>query len=167
MAYNYDELFQSTPWALGDPTQVIVDHFSALDRDALSVLDIGCGQGRDAIFIAKLGHRVTGVDLSPHGIADLEKRAQEEKLPIKGIVADICDFMPDETYDIVLIDRTLHMLELEDRISVLQRLLGVVKNQGQVLIADEASNITDFVALLDKSWTIIHQKGGYLFAERG
>jgi cyclopropane fatty-acyl-phospholipid synthase-like methyltransferase len=52
-------------------------------------LDVGCGQGRDALFIAIKGHRVVGMDISANGIRDLKDVASRENLPIEGIVADI------------------------------------------------------------------------------
>lgn len=169
MPYNYDALYAETPNALGAPTQVIVDFFAGYDGPSLRILDIGCGQGRDAVFLGKLGHSVTGVDLSPHGIADLIATAEAEDLPITGIVADITAFTPDGVFDVILIDRTLHMLDRAPRLEVLQRLLGHVAADGQLLIADEASNIADFVAVCEadrSTWATLLQKNGYLFLQK-
>ena len=166
MAYNYDELYETTPWALGDPTKIFVDHFESLEKAELRVLDVGCGQGRDAIFIAKLGHTVVGVDMSPHGIAALNQMAAKDGLPIKGLVADIRKYTPDGEFDVILIDRTLHMLEQPEQIAVLTTLLAHVASGGQVLISDEKSNISGFESVLDASpidWVVLHKKGGNLF----
>lgn len=169
MAYNYDELYKTTPWALGEPTQVFVKHFAGLERFALRVLDVGCGQGRDAVFIAKMGHSVVGVDMSSHGISALNDMATKGKLRIKGIVADIRDYAPDGMFDVILIDRTLHMLRPPEQVAVLTTLLGHVAEKGQVLIADEASNISGFESALDASpvdWAVFYKKGGTLFVSR-
>ena len=55
MSYDYDALYARTPDALGAPTRAFVDFFDGYDRPNVRVLDIGCGQGRDALFIARLG----------------------------------------------------------------------------------------------------------------
>ena len=144
MAYNYDKLYESTPQALGEPTQVFVDFFERQGGETLRVLDIGCGQGRDALFIAGMGHSVVGVDLSPNGICDLINTANEKNLDIEGVVADIETFVPEGEFDVVLIDRTLHMLPEKERLEVLERLICTVPKDGWVLIADERSNIQGF-----------------------
>ena len=43
------------------------------------VVDLGCGNGRDSVFFAELGHRVIGLDVSGKAIDDNRKRAQEKK----------------------------------------------------------------------------------------
>ena len=78
-------------------------------HDNASLLDIGCGQGHVALLIARAGHRVVGVDLSPSGIHDMTRVATKEALPVEGIVADLSTFTPQGIFDVLLIDRTLHM----------------------------------------------------------
>ena len=166
MGYDYDALYKSTPDALGQPTAVFVDFFNRHTGPSLRVLDVGCGQGRDAIFIARMGHSVVGLDLSVNGIRDLTAAATAENLKIEGVVADIETYRPDGDYDIVLIDRTLHMLSKTSRIRVLERLLSCVKPDGWVLIADEKSNIAGFKRVIAEhrlAWVITLEKGGTLF----
>ena len=169
MAYDYDKLYGSTPQALGDPSSIFVDFFAHRSATQLRVLDVGCGQGRDAVFIARLGHRVTGVDLSPNGIADLRAIARDEGLAIEAVVADITTFAPNGDFDVILIDRTLHMLPKAAALDVLARLLGCVRNPGWMLIADEKSNMQGFkdvVAAETGTWTTTLDKGGALFLRR-
>ncbi|MFK7838513.1 MAG: class I SAM-dependent methyltransferase [Sulfitobacter sp.] len=169
MAYVYDKLYGETPHALGQPTQIFVDFFERFEKTNLRVLDVGCGQGRDALFIARLGHNVVGVDASANGIRDMRACAKREGLSIEGSVQDIRSFIPSGLFDVILIDRTLHMLTRDERCSTLTRLLEHVETAGWILIADEASNIADFKAVFagnGPSWSIELQKKGYLFARR-
>ena len=169
MGYDYDALYGSTPDALGAPTAIFVDFFRDLGRQGCRVLDVGCGQGRDALFIARAGHQVVGVDLSENGIRDLRAAATRENLPITGVVADITQFVPEGLFDIILIDRTLHMLPVHDQRAVLKTMLDHVAGQGWVLIADEVSNIADFktvVAAHHSDWQTHHAKRGDLFIRR-
>ena len=138
MAYDYDKLYGETPNALGNPTPVFVEFFDRFDQKQARVLDVGCGQGRDALFIARQGHSVTGVDISPNGIRDLTEAAANENLAVKGIVADLTAFTPEGLFDVILFDRTLHMLPEAPRLAVLGRLLDHADAGGWVLIADEA-----------------------------
>ncbi|MFT4716475.1 MAG: SAM-dependent methyltransferase [Paracoccaceae bacterium] len=169
MTYNYDKLYSETPDALGEPIQVFVDFFNKLEQENLRVLDVGCGQGRDALFIARLGHRVVGVDISPNGIRDLLAAANREKLPVEGDIADVATYAPDGMFDLILIDRTLHMLPKDAQLSTLGKLLDHVAKNGLVLIADEASNIGDFASVISAhqlGWQQEFVKRGYLFIRR-
>ncbi|WP_108815358.1 class I SAM-dependent methyltransferase [Loktanella sp. Alg231-35] len=169
MAYNYDELYGAQPDALGAPTKAFVHFFAAFKDEQLRVLDIGCGQGRDAIFIARAGHRVIGVDLSPMGIRDLNAAAKKEDLPIEGIVADISTYEPMGSFDVLLIDRTLHMLPEAPRLTALKRLINCVVPGGWALIADERSNMGGFKEVFDghsADWQIKTDKSGLLFVQR-
>ena len=168
MAYDYDALYRTTPDALGPPTPAIVAFFDNLGPPQRSVLDIGCGQGRDALFIARLGHRVTGVDLSEHGIRDLNAAAAKESLPITGIVADLAQYTPDTSFDIILIDRTLHILAPEPRHAFLARLLDHTAPDGWVVIADEPSNLPGLKAIAEahaRPWRVERQEKGLLLLQ--
>ena len=169
MPYNYDALYKDEPNALGPPTDIFVRFFEGHADQRYSVLDVGCGQGRDALFIARLGHAVVGVDLSPHGIKDMIAVAESEDLDITGVTADITSYTPDGTFDIILIDRTLHMLDAAKGQSVLAGLLPHVNPLGWVLIADETSNMQGFKSVIAQSrtgWQTTYEKGGYLFIQR-
>lgn len=169
MGYDYDRLYGETPDALGPPTRAYVEFFERYGRSGSQVLDLGCGQGRDALFIARAGHRVVGVDISPNGIRDLKEAALREGLPIDGIVADITEFTPEGSFDVIVIDRTLHMLDRVTRNRVLARLLDHVAAKGWVLIADERANIPDFEAVFSNDaakWMFELRDRGYLFARR-
>ena len=169
MPFDYDSLYRQTPDALGAPTPAIVGIFEQL-APPLQVLDVGCGQGRDALFIARLGHRVTGIDISQHGITQLNATAARENLPITAVVADIRTYQPDQgKFDVLLIDRTLHMLEESPRSAALTSLLSATKPGSLLVIADERRNMPEFLKLLaarPESWTIDQQSKGYLIATR-
>lgn len=169
MAYDYETLYRTTKDALGAPIQDVVDFFAARSGQRLRVLDIGCGQGRDALFIGRAGHRVLGVDLAPSGIRDLTDAAARDGLDVCGIVADITAWEPLGAFDVVLIDRTLHMLAAADRLRVLEALLGHVAPDGWCLIADEPRNIDDFRRLASSGrgkWEMAAPRKGCLFLHR-
>ena len=169
MAFDYEEYYRENRHGLGEPTKEFVAFFDVYDQKGAKVLDVGCGQGRDALFIARCGHSVTAVDLSPSGIGDLQQDADSEGLAITVQVVDIRDFRTRRRFDVILIDRTLHMLAKDDRVAVLDNLLRLSKHGAHVLIADERSNMPAFKKVIEASswnWTTILERRGFLFAQR-
>ncbi len=52
------------------------------------VLDIGCGLGDNAIYLAANGHNVTGLDIAPTALRTAERRAKDAGVEVKFAVAD-------------------------------------------------------------------------------
>lgn len=92
---KYEAIYKGQKHALGEPFPEITRFFAESIPTASRVLDLGCGQGRDALFVARSGHTVVAVDLSPSGIAQLNAEATLAGLPIKGVVADLVTYESD------------------------------------------------------------------------
>lgn len=78
-------------------------------------------------------------------------------------------YTPDGGFDIVLMDRTLHMLPEVDRLAVLANLILCVPTGGWVLIADERSNMggfKDVFAADQGGWTTMLDARRSLFLQR-
>lgn len=71
-------------------------------------LDLACGEGRNAIWLALRGWAVTGVDFSVRGIEKARRLAGDTE--VDWVVADITGFVPDHEYDLVMIFY-LHLLD--------------------------------------------------------
>ena len=103
---TYDKHYQE-PDHFGNPYPELIDFFTEYDPKG-KVLDLGCGQGRDSIILARMGYDVTGVDISKKGISQMMSVAKKERLKLKGVVADMYDYRVDDSVDIVLLDSILH-----------------------------------------------------------
>lgn len=106
MKVAYDKYYQ-TENLFGYPYPELLAFFSKYPNKG-TVLDLGCGQGRDAIPLAQMGFEVTGIDNSKVGIEQINQLAKSEKLPLKGIVADIFEFSDFGKFDFVLLDSMFH-----------------------------------------------------------
>lgn len=168
MATDYEKFYQENPYGLGEPFKEIIAFFDSYSKTQATVLDLGCGQGRDALFIARKGHSVTGVDISKTGIEQLLNDADAENLDITGIVADITEYKPDNTFNVVVIDRTLHMLPKEQhRLDVLKNLMAYIAKDGHILIADERKNLPAMKDVLETAgFTTTFSQKGFLFVQK-
>ena len=75
-----------------------------------SVLDLGCGVGRDTLFLAKKGFRVTAVEKNTQALAGLKEIARLKKLRVNVQWKDIATYMPKNKFDMVLSNMVLHFL---------------------------------------------------------
>ena len=86
------------------------------------VLDIGCGEGKDAVFLARNGYRVTAFDISEQGLAKARGLAEHCGVEIDLFKADVRDFRPETDYDIIFSSGVFHYLPHELRGSVIDSL---------------------------------------------
>lgn len=104
--YNMDEYY----WGLM-PNRICYDIMKILPPiKPYRVLDLGCGEGKDAVFLAKCGYAVTAFDLSEQGIEKAKKLAEHNKVEVRLFKADIFDYHPDAEYDIIFSSGVLHFL---------------------------------------------------------
>jgi tellurite methyltransferase len=96
--------------SFGDASQEILDLIPLLPLGA-KVLDLGCGDGRNAIPLARAGFTVTAIDLSEAGIRKLNTLSVREKLTIHCSVADMTRFEYPEGYDLIISHGCLHFVE--------------------------------------------------------
>lgn len=134
---DYDKHYKDDPKACGEPFKEIVGFFKRYERGGAKILDLGCGQGRDALMLAQMGHSVIGVDLSEVGIKQMVAEAKRKKLSVQGIVKDIVSYRSREKFDVIILDSVLHLLlDDEERRSVLNYVSSKLKRDGFVLIRD-------------------------------
>jgi len=80
------------------------------------VLDIGCGLGDNAIYLAKSGHPVTGLDISPTALATAEQRASDAGVNVTFAVADSTKLDGyTDAFDTVIDSGLFHSLDYEGR----------------------------------------------------
>jgi SAM-dependent methyltransferase len=108
--------------------------------DAGRALDLGCGEGADACWLAERGWTVVAVDISDTALqraaAEAEARGLGDR--IEFTQRDLSDGFPDGTFDLISA-QFLHSMIPFDRPRVLKRAAGAVRPSGTLLIVDHAS----------------------------
>jgi SAM-dependent methyltransferase len=167
---DYEKQYQASRDVCGPPFREFVTFFERYDETEARVLDLGCGQGRDALLVARMGHHVLGVDISRSGISHMLEEAAREALDVYGVVADIVEYEPSGDYDVVILDRVLHMLEDDrERLAVLEKASSVTRPGGFVLIADTPKHqqlIRSFFEDRPDEWARIRDRKGFIFTQR-
>lgn len=82
-----------------------------------SVLDLGCGEGQNAVYLAKHGFCVTAADLSEKGIDRLKNLAKTRKVNINTCVCDAVNFIKNSSEYNAIICANLFQFIPSDRIS--------------------------------------------------
>lgn len=67
-----------------------------------SILTVGEGEGRNALFLARLGHKVHCIDSSKVAKEKAQILFNENKLDVKYDVEDLMTFSPEEKYDVIV-----------------------------------------------------------------
>jgi 2-polyprenyl-3-methyl-5-hydroxy-6-metoxy-1,4-benzoquinol methylase len=131
---SYDKHYKTEEY-FGDPYPELINFLSGISPKG-KLLDLGCGQGRDAIPLARLGFKVTGIDSSSTGIDQMLKIAQEEGLTLKGILGDIYKFKGIERFDIILLDSMFHFTHKhrEKEVEYLSDVLGSMKSGAMLVL---------------------------------
>jgi SAM-dependent methyltransferase len=108
-------------------------------------LDLACGEGQNAIWLATLGWDVTGVDYSEVAIAKARVRAEREGVDVDFACADLIDYDPgSEGFDLVLV-LYLHISSVERRGVLAKAAKAVAPGGTFVLIGHDLTNLTDGV----------------------
>jgi SAM-dependent methyltransferase len=98
------------------------------DRSPGRALDIGAGEGTDAIRLALLGYAVDAVEVSKKGAEKIEHFAAEADATLRVIASDVLDFVPDEFYDVIVCNGVLHYVE--DKQRVIELMQGATRPGG-------------------------------------
>jgi len=95
------------------PNRTIEDMWESFDKN-WSILDVGCGEGKNPIFLAENGFiNVDAFDLSHAGIEKLLRIASIKKVRVNAWVQDLTEYNFEKKYDLIMSHGTLHFVEKE------------------------------------------------------
>jgi SAM-dependent methyltransferase len=144
--HGWDARYAATElvWS-AEPNRFLVEEMSAMDAAPGRALDLACGEGRNAIWLASLGWDVTGVDFSEVAIDKARRLSADRELagPVDWVVDDVTTYTPPASaFDLVIV-LYLHLPE-PSRSDVWRRAWSAVAPGGTLLvIGHDSTNLTD------------------------
>lgn len=122
-----------------EPNRFLVERAAGLAPGR--ALDLACGEGRNALWLAELGWRVTGVDFSKVGIEKARELAHARGVQAEWVVADLLDYTPERAvYELVIV----FYLQVtgSERTSIVRRAASALAPGGTfLLVAHDSANI--------------------------
>ncbi len=114
---EWDAMYRegTPPWETGCPAGELV---RVLDQGLIppgAALEVGCGTGADAVYLAQQGFEVTAVDASPQALERARHRARLQAAPVCFILADVFEFVETaEPFDFVYDAGFYHFIRQDD-----------------------------------------------------
>jgi tellurite methyltransferase len=131
LAQDYDQEYRENPAMFGDgkPEPFVLEAAGMIPIDG-KVMELGAGQGRNALALAEKGLQVTAVDISEVGVDSMNKKAQE--LGLTNFHAEVRDSREiiDGEFDMVVSTFMLHHLSREDAEKLIAKIKEHTKKGG-------------------------------------
>lgn len=137
---NYDQMVERyesgpVPWDSDTPPPEVMDLVNNVKPGR--ALDLGCGYGRTAIYLAQLGWQVDGIDFVPQAVAEARLRAQKAQVAEKihfhqASVAEL-DFLTG-SYHLAVDVGCMHALETDELRRYAAGLRRLLAAEGQYVL---------------------------------
>jgi SAM-dependent methyltransferase len=120
---------------------------TALRGKPARILDLGCGTGRVTLDLARLGHRLIGLDLELRFVAECRRRARARNVAVGASIGDVRTFDLGRRFDLVL--AAMQLLQLlstaDERVAALRRIRSHLREGGLFAAAllDLGGELTD------------------------
>lgn len=129
----FDNWYRGDATLKAEPDEELVKLFN--EKGDGKVLDIGCGRGRNSLYLSSLGYNVIAVDVSKYAVIQLNQNAKLLGYDIEGIVCDIGDFSFSDKYDIIVISNVLQfILKRVEQINIIYKVMEYINTNGIIFI---------------------------------
>lgn len=123
------------PWDMEEPPTTLVELVTSGTVRPCKTVDLGCGIGNYALYLASQGFEVTGLDISPTAISTAKEKAQKRGLTCNFITADLLDNLNNlkEQFDFAYDWELLHHIFPEDRKSYSENVYHLLRPRARYL----------------------------------
>lgn len=164
----YADREKKVPFFVNVPDENLVSYVVNKLIPKGKVLDIGCGAGRNALYLTKQGFEVTGVDLSEEAINWAKERAFKEGLDITFLCQSVFDLEYENTYDFIFDSGCLHHIYPHRRIQYIDFLTSALKPGGKLGINCFAPGYHEGTSGHMSDWEVYRElsmKGGLSYSK--
>ncbi len=123
------------PWNIETPPNVLVELLDSGKVKPCKTIDLGCGTGNYAIYLASAGFDVTGIDISPTAIKIAKENAKKKGIKCDFLVADVLGNLNDvkEKFDFAYDWELLHHIFPEQRRIYIENVYKILNPGGKYL----------------------------------
>jgi 2-polyprenyl-3-methyl-5-hydroxy-6-metoxy-1,4-benzoquinol methylase len=132
---QYNSLYQNKKDVFrgGKPVRIVTALLDYLDTG--SVVDVGSGEGTNALYLAERGFDVIALDVSDVGLQHLTESAERIGVAAQTQIADISDCTFESTHDLFLFSYMLHHLDENVARAVIEKSKAATNPDGAHVIA--------------------------------
>jgi ubiquinone/menaquinone biosynthesis C-methylase UbiE len=133
---SWEDAYQTTPpWDVGLPQPAFVELVRAQELNKGRVLDVGCGTGENALYLAENGLSVIGVDLSSRAIAAARAKADQRKLKVDFVTGNALSLdFKDAFFNNIIDSGLFHTFNDTDRPAYAREMARVLAPRGKYLM---------------------------------
>ncbi len=123
------------PWNIETPPDALVELVDCGKVKPCKTVDLGCGAGNYAIYLATRGFDVTGIDISPTAIKIAKENAKKKKVKVNFLVADVLGDMKEVTgtFDFAYDWEMLHHIFPDKREKYIKNVHRILNPGGRYL----------------------------------
>lgn len=138
---DFYDTFQNIPFFVNKPDENLVHYFEKNMINPGKVLEIGCGAGRNAIYLAKNGCSVVGVDISDKALKWAQRRMNEENVNIEFVCANIFELDYEQnSFDFIYDSGCFHHIAPHRRVSYIDMIDKLLKPGGYFALCSFEEN---------------------------
>jgi len=133
-----DRIYRETPlerilWNIEMPPEALVELVKTEKVRPCKTIDLGCGAGNYAIYLASVGFAVTGVDYSPTAIEIAKRNAEKRGVKCTFLVVDVLSGLKEirETFNFAYDWELLHHIFPEERKKYVENVHAILEPGGK------------------------------------
>jgi len=129
----WDERFNTTEYVYGEQPNAFIENYVDFLKGYVNVAAYAEGEGRNAVFLASKGHRVTAFDYAKSGLEKTDQLAKKQGVSVHTELIDLLqDNLPVATFDAAVM--VFGHFPAEQQHRVFQRIVNSVKPGGRIMM---------------------------------